>query len=141
MKLSEIITAYEADRPAASVLPIEDVRRLLKSAVRFYCGYATLRSVDPAPEDRDAVPVNHTAIDASNSIAATQDFDLNPSEWSIIKPLFDVYVERENASHIEASRAMGVELFCRAVSEIQADVNEREREMPKLAFMEPPISV
>lgn len=128
-------------QPAAVVLPEEDIARLLKTAVRFYCGYATIRSTAPAADIRNDVPVNHTAIDGSNDISGAQDFDLSPSEWSIIKPLFDLYVERENASHIEASRAMGVEIFCRAVSEIQVDVNEREREMPKMAFMEEPFTV
>jgi hypothetical protein len=141
LKLSEIMTAYMAAQPAAVVLPEEDITRLLKTAVRFYCGYATIRSTAPAADIRNDVPVNHTAIDASNEITGTQDFDLDPSEWAIIKPLFDVYVERENASHIEASRAMGVEIFCRAVSEIQVDVNEREREMPKMAFVELAFSI
>src|SRR5690606_27994361 len=98
MKLSEILAAYVAAQPAAIVLPSEDVQRLLKSAVRFYCGYATLRSLPPAAENRNDIPVIHTAIDASSSISGAQDFDLNPSEWAIIKPLFDLYVERENAS-------------------------------------------
>ncbi len=141
MKLSELLAAYAAEPPAAIVLPIEDIQRLLKAAVRFYCGYATIRSAEPTAEHRNDVPVVHTAIDATSDISGTQDFDLNPSEWSIIKPLFDIYVERENASHIEASRALGVDVFCRSVGEIQVDVNEREGSMAKLAFMEEPFTV
>lgn len=141
MKLSEILAAYVAAQPAAVVLPQEDIQRLLKNAVRLYCGYATLRSQSPDAEHRNDVPVPHTAIDATDSISGAQDFDINPSELAIIRPLFDLYVERENASHIEASRALGVELFCRAVSEVQVDIKEYEDLLPKKAFMEEPFTI
>jgi len=69
------------------------------------------------------------------------DIDLNycitDSEWAIIRPLFDLYVERENAIHLEASRGMGVDVFGRSVSEINSDIAQKESELPRLAFDEP----
>lgn len=141
MTLSEIVTGFMEAAPAGMVLGDEDVTRMLRNAVRFYAGYATLRNYPPEPEDRDTVPAIHTAIDASNSVSGDQDFDLTLSEWAIIKPLFDIYVERENATHIEASRGLGVDVFGRTVSEIQVDVNQRELDMVKAASLELPVSI
>lgn len=141
MKLSDIVASFMEAAPAGMVLGEEDVTRMLRNAVRFYAGYATLRNYPPAPDDRDTVPVIHTDIDAGNAADGAQDFDLTLSEWAIIKPLFDIYVERENAVHLEASRGLGVDVFGRTVSEIQVDVNQREMDLPKAAFMEPPVSI
>lgn len=58
-------------------------------------------------------------------------------EWAIIRPLFDLYVERENAIHLEASRGLGVDVFGRTVSEVNLDIMQKEAELPRLAFDEP----
>ncbi len=55
-------------------------------------------------------------------------------EWSTIQPLFELYVERENAIVLEASRVMGVEVYGRSVSEIKNDITQSEKELQKLAF-------
>lgn len=142
MTLSQIVSEYIAAQPAGIVLGEVDITRLLRNAVRLYCGYATLRGSAPTTdEDRDMVPVIHTAIDASNGSTGAQDFDLTLSEWAIIKPIFDLYLEHENATHLEASRGMGVDVFGRSVSEIQADITQREMDLPKAAFLEFPVSI
>jgi hypothetical protein len=142
MLLSDIVEAYMASLPAGIVLGEEEITRNLKKAVRFYCGYAVLKSAPPEDEDEDdTTPPFHTDIDATDSIDSDQDFDLSPSEWSIIRPLFDLYVERENATHLEASRSLGVDVFGRTVSEVTQDINLKEQEMPRAAFMEPFFSV
>lgn len=141
MKLSEIVSAYFASLPAGIVLDRPNVERLLKSAVRFYCGYSTLRSQAPDAEARELVPVQHTPIDATNSISGNQDFDLNPSEYALIKPLFMLYVEHENAQNLEASRAMGLDVYGRAVSEVSQDIRQMEMDMPRMAFFDSVVTV
>lgn len=138
MKLSEIVAAFIDAQPAGIVLDEPDITRLLKNSVRFYCTYATLRNSAPGVDERDAVPVIHTAIDATNDISGTQDFDLTPSEWGLIKMLFDLYLEKENATHIEASRGMGADVFGRTVSEVQGSIEALELNFPKMASMELP---
>ena len=135
MKLSEIVAGFLENMPAGLVVPQETVQRSLKKTVRFYCGFATIRSLELADGEI------HTPIDASDSIAGTQDFDLNASEYAIIRPLFELYVEHENATHLEASRGLGVDVYGRSVSEIQQEIMQREMDFPKLSFMEPPVTV
>lgn len=135
MKLSEIVAAYIENQPAGIVLDEDSITRLLKNAVRFYCGFAAIRSVEL--DDGEI----HTPIDATNAISGAQDFDLNPSELAIIRPLFNLYVEAENAMNLEASRGMGVDVFGRQVSEIQQDIRQYEMDLPRIAFVEPFITI
>lgn len=125
MKLSALVAAYLANPPVGVVLAEPQVARCLKKAVRFYCGFAELASVAPSP------------IDATDSIEGAQDVELTLSEYALIRPLFDLYVELENAASLEASRALGLEVYGRSTSEIHQDIAARESEMPALAFYEP----
>lgn len=131
MRLSELVAGYIDNAPVGMMLDRPFVERCLKNAVRFYCGYAKLKADALAPDQI------HDPIDAANSIDGAQDFELNPSEYAIIRPLFELYVEHENAMQLEASRGLGVDVFGRPVSEIQQDINQREQELPMAAFMEP----
>lgn len=131
MLLSEIVEGYMESPPVGLMLDDAFVARCLKKAVRFYCGWAKLAAL---PVAADAI---HDPIDASNEIAGDQNFDLTPSEYAVIRPLFDLYVEHENAVMLEASRGLGVDVFGRTVSEIAQDILQRETDLPKLAFMEP----
>jgi hypothetical protein len=63
-----------------------------------------------------------------------QDIELTFSELALIRPLFRLYVELENATHLEASRAMGLEAYGRSVAEITSDIKEAEAEMQHKAF-------
>jgi hypothetical protein len=67
--------------------------------------------------------------------------DVTTSEWAIIKPLFSLYVEREQGIMLEASRGLGVDVYGRTTSEIQMDIKQMEDEMPKKAFYHPIVSV
>lgn len=135
MRLSQIVDAYMADIPAGIVLGRTQIERTLKNAVRLFCAYAVIASAPPAEGQA------HTAIDATNSIASGQDFDLSPSEYGIIGPLFRLYVERENAMNLEASRALGLDVFGRQVSEIEQEIRQYETELPSMAFSEPIVTV
>ena len=61
---------------------------------------------------------------------------LSMGEWALIRPLFVLYTERENAMRLEASRAMGLEVYGRAVSEISGDIERMESPdgLPSRAF-------
>jgi len=59
---------------------------------------------------------------------------LTKSELAVISPLFELYVERENALILEASRTLGVEVYGRTVSEINNDIVQKEQDIQHLAF-------
>lgn len=133
MQLSALVAAYMAALPAGIVLDQQQVERNLKAAVRKYCGYATLTNHLPDDPDTDV----HSPVDATNSIAGGQNFDLTPSELAVIEPLFRLYAEMENATSLEASRALGLDVYGRNSSEIAQDIKEKEMDLPRLCFWEP----
>ncbi|MEJ7806815.1 MAG: hypothetical protein WKG03_12960 [Telluria sp.] len=68
--------------------------------------------------------------------------DLTPSEWGIIKPLVALYVERENARALEASRGQGVDVYGRSVSEIDQAITQYETvDLPRMAFSAAPETI
>ncbi|ABO60612.1 hypothetical protein LA345_38995 (plasmid) [Burkholderia vietnamiensis] len=63
------------------------------------------------------------------------DTDITNSEWALIKPLYMLYIERENARALEASRGLGVDVYGRDVSQIEQDIRQYEtQDLPRLAF-------
>ncbi|HEX8590648.1 hypothetical protein [Pseudomonas sp.] len=78
----------------------------------------------------------HTTISADNTVTDDQDFDLTPSEHSIIEPLFRLYCEWENAQAIQVSRANGHEAWGREPSEIQSDITLAEENVEGKAWFE-----
>ncbi len=83
------------------------------AATWFYAGYAAIASA-PA------------TIDESTEISL--------SEWAIIRPLFLLFIEREQALQLEASRGLGIDVFGRSVAEVESDIKNAEVEMPGKAF-------
>lgn len=83
------------------------------------------------------------ALDAEDELAAiTGTIDLTASEWGVIKPLFLLYVERENARALEASRGQGVDVYGRDVNSIEGDIRQYETvDLPRLAFAALPESI
>jgi hypothetical protein len=61
---------------------------------------------------------------------------LTTGEWAIVRPLFALYVEREQAMRLEVSRAVSLEVYGRQVSEVTADiaVMESPEGLPARAF-------
>lgn len=149
MRCSELLAAYLAERPLGNILTDQQVARHLKKAIRLYCGFATLRN---APSDFERVQAEaiaaglpppdfpevgqgiHSPVDATNTFEGAQDFDLTPSEYGLIRPLFELYVELENAMGMEASRSSGIEQYGRSTAEIQAEITQQEELLPKKAF-------
>ncbi|APQ14662.1 hypothetical protein BJP27_24115 (plasmid) [Pseudomonas oryzihabitans] len=96
------------------------------------------------PAEREALPQVpqypprgvdvHSPIDAGNSFTGAQDFDLTPSEYALIRPLFELYVELENAEALEASRSSGMDSWGRSTDAIKSEIQQTEERMPAAAF-------
>jgi len=114
------------ERPAGNLLEEEDVLAQALAAARFYAGYAKIRALDVG----DAAP---SELD--------EDTAISDSEWALIRPLFMLYVERETALQLEASRGMGIDPYGRSASEIAAEIAQAEQDMPHRAFFQPILTV
>lgn len=125
--ISELAAEYaQQDRPAGIIIDDAQVVRQLIAATRLYAAYGALKhGTEPVPTFDDI----------------TEDTLLTLGEWGMIRPLFVLYVERETAVQLEASRAMGVEVFGRTVSEISAEITQYEAMLPEKAFCLPIITV
>lgn len=122
MKISVLVAQHMAVLPIGCVLTEEQVERSLRDATRQYCGHADLES---------GTDVDGQALTGKEP---GQDVVLNTSELSIIRPLWLLYMERENSTALEASRSQGAELFGRSVAEVQMSILEYEMRLPQLAF-------
>lgn len=124
--LNEYATAFSgAERPAGNLLDGDQVVAQAIAATRMYAGYGKLRAfegIDPVP-----------AIDGTTVVSL--------SEWAVLRPLFWLYVERENAVQLEASRGLGVDVFGRDSATIAADIAQAEAELPLKAFCRPVLTV
>ncbi len=112
---------FAEERPAGNLLDEETILAQALAAVSLYAGYtevSSLRDIDPAPALSGAT-------------------DISLSEWALIRPLFLLYVERENALYLEASRGHGVDVFGRSSGEIAGDILQTEAELPHRAFCLP----
>jgi hypothetical protein len=124
-QLAELAQRFaEAERPAGNLLDGQAVLAQLVAATRFYAGFGAIasRAADRLPD-----------IDAQTGI--------NDSQWALIRPLFLLYVERETALQLEASRVMGADPFGRSSSEIAAEITQAESDMPRKAFAMPILTV
>lgn len=156
MLCSALLAAYMQERPLGNILTDEQIARHLKAAIRKYCGYATLRNAPSEFEQTQNAAIEaglvppdlpkygqgiHSPVDATNTFTGEQDFDLTPSEYAIIEPLFRLYVELENAMGMESSRSLGIEAYGRTTPEVQAEIQLREEALPRAAFYCAPISI
>ncbi len=120
--------------PSGNVLSDQQIERNFVKALRQYCGYATLTNVALNDEI-------HSDIGSKVDIENINDFDITLSELAVIRPLFDLYVELENATNLESSRGQGLDVYGRGTGEVQADIREMEANFHKLCFVEAPFTV
>ncbi len=150
------------ERPAGNILDPQQVVAQAIAAVSFYAGYAVLSAnfeiqiaklpvmIMPRPVNSggfnsfytgygNLVPMSLPVI-PDQDIAAPTEYpeitlltDITVSEWALIRPLFLLYIERENAIQLEASRGMGVDPFGRSSSEVAGDIVQMELSMPHSA--------
>ncbi|PSJ15860.1 hypothetical protein [Nitrosomonas supralitoralis] len=114
------------ERPVSVLLDPATVLAQAVVASKFYAGFAELVVNDGTEPPFPAI---------------TENTELSNSEWSVIKPLFVLYIERESAIHQEASRGLGLDVFGRSTSEIAQDIANLELNMPLNAFYQPIVTV
>ncbi|KVN83499.1 hypothetical protein [Burkholderia ubonensis] len=141
------------------VIDDDELARQAINAARTYLAWGRIASVDPVvmadapptypPPDPAAQVVmgyNGTIYDApprrpevptypAPTTPLSADSDITDGEWGIIRPLYLLYVERENARGLEASRGLGVDVYGRTVDQVEADIRQYEtQDLPRLAF-------
>lgn len=161
----------DQDRPIGVVIAPEIVRRQALLAARKFAGCGPIASllppapapVPPCPQSMEErlsledqyffppiygfplYPLQPPRIVAGSPLEpvdwVTEKTVISQSEWAIIRPLFLLYVEREQAIYLEASRSFGAEVFGRSSPEIQQDIDLYEERLPNLAFSQPVITV
>ncbi|MGL5453194.1 MAG: hypothetical protein ACRDBT_12590 [Aeromonas sp.] len=113
--LSELVKRFmEQERGAANILPLESVTAQALAAARYHAGFADIASV------------------AEGDVSDATDITL--SEWAQIRPLFVLYVERETALQLEATRSMGADPFGRSSSEVGGEISQLEADYPRRVF-------
>lgn len=144
---------YNLSRPVGLVVALEQVLQLAVDAFRYYAAYGQIASKarPGAFEDQSAPAVFGDIGAAANTglignppgpaVAAGSDTVITLGEWAIIKPLFVLYVERENAIHLEATRGLGADPYGRSVSEVTADITLAEETAQTRAFFFPIFTV
>jgi len=137
VKLSKFVENYTDELPTGIVLSEEQITRTLIKSVRFYGGYACFTHADDDDDEIHSLLTEEIDLDGAKCL----DLFLTLSEWSIIRPLFDAYIELENATALEATRGQGLEVYGRNTSEIQQEITLLEQDMPKKAFVEPYFTV
>lgn len=127
-KLKELVSDWEEkERPVASLLDTESLIANAVAATRFYAGFSGL-CVEKHGEGHPLVPSFENI---------TGDTEINTSEWALIRPLFLLYVEKEEARQLEASRGMGLDPYGRSSSEVQSEITQYENDLARKAFCVP----
>lgn len=117
--IADLVTRFaDTERPTGNLLDDTTLLAQGLAAARMYAGYARLEA-----DDGTVVPFE-----------VDEDTDLSESEWAIVRPLFLLYVERETALHLEATRGLGLDPFGRSSGEIAGDILAAEAELPHRAF-------
>lgn len=133
--VSDLVAKFATERPVGNLLDTPVLLAQAIAAVSYYAGWADLDVhlaipiADPAP----VPPVAYPAIDGTTVISV--------SEWAMIRPLFLLYIERENALQLEASRGMGIDVFGRSSSEISGDITQIELGFPHAAAYSPVVTI
>ena len=154
MKLGQLAEEYaEARASRGLVLYPDEVAKLAVDAARFYAGYGDIASLSgsstklsSAAGEGAAVPSTADdqytgALPVRGLDAISEGTDVTMGEWAIIRPLFVLYVDKENALRIESSGTMGVQAWGRNSSEIAAEIDREHAELPNRAIIEAVIEV
>jgi hypothetical protein len=145
------------------VLSEADQQKQAINATRFYLGWGTLSSMEPVDPPEPPPPVlydpllgwyggvyggEYIAVGMPTQCPAppvpdpppapvelSLSTDITYSEWALIRPLYMLYIERENARALEATRMQGVDVYGRDVANIEQDIRQyEETDLPRLAF-------
>lgn len=118
----------DQEAPTGLFLSKPNLKELAIQAAKLYSAYGALRThldipiAEPAPDP----PAEYPEINENTTLTV--------SEWGVIRTLFLLYVERETAKQLEASRDSGIDPFGRASSEVSSDITQYEADMPRKCF-------
>lgn len=129
------------EAPDTNMLPPEQVLALALAAVRKYIAYGELAVHRVQREEWErAFKLDHT-IPRPAQIPINEELPIESSEWGVITDLWALYMERDQAKQLEASRGLGVESFGRTSSEVEADIRMEHESLPQRAFWFGPFTV
>jgi hypothetical protein len=153
VNLSELVIEYLKGRsPGWLVLDHDETMACCIDAARYYAAYGDIASISlsnlsgmfpgapapgvtaipPAPDPEPAIV---PSLPVKNLGYIKGETTVSVGEWAVIRPLFVLYAERECAMRLEASRAAGIEVYGRSVSEISQDISVMETEtLPTKSF-------
>lgn len=164
MKLVDLVAGFlSAERTVGQLLDDDVVQAQAVAATRFFAGWAAVASLMPKPVDAAPEPVvfdplaaviypdgkapkrfiEHPGEPVAPTALAdiTLDTELTAGEWALIRPLFLLYCEREQALVLESGRVMGVDVFGRQSSEIGPDIQQAESDFGRKAFVQPVMTI
>lgn len=124
MKVSQLVAQFFAVLPIGCALDEDQVTRNLREAITSYCGYRRLTDAQPGLD-----------------VAGNPDFDLTESEQALIKPLWHLKNDRENAAAFEVSRAQGADPFGRSVADCDAAIEQYLLALPSKSFCYEVVSI
>ncbi|MGB0504533.1 MAG: hypothetical protein ACPGGD_10795 [Thalassolituus sp.] len=120
--ISELVQSY-IDNHDSCMLELDDVLGLAVNAVQYYAGW---KSLEEAEDETYEISVNTV---------------LTAGEWTLINPLFLLYVEKEQATQMESAQVMGITQYGRTSSEVQSDIAAIQESLPRLSFSSEIITV
>lgn len=146
--LSALVDRFEVERPAGVLLDAPTLLAQAIAAATYYSGWADLEAHLAIPVAAPTVPAEYpnsqfiyfgpnisspTPAPRVAYPAITGATEISVSEWALIRPLFLLYIERENSIQLEASRGLGVDVYGRSSSEIAGDITQMEASLPHTA--------
>lgn len=129
------------EAPDTNLLPPKQVLALALAAVRKYTAYGELAVQRLQREAWEEAFKRDASTPRPQAVAIDKDLMVIPSEWAVISDLWSLYMERDQAKQMEASRGLGVDAFGRASSEIEADIRAEHEALPMRAFWFGPFTV
>ncbi len=137
---------YNDERPVGIIVDVPVVIQQAVNAARYFATFGAIESLlsDGALLGADSSDPSNIILGV-NPVPAVEWIDqstaLTMQEWGCIKSLFMLYVERESAVLLEASRTLGADVYGRQTSEIAQEIAQVEQDIPQLAFFQPIISI
>lgn len=112
---SHVDRFIEEERPIGIVIGADVVLAQAVSAASYYATYESIAEQEPGSD-----------VDSETLISA--------AEWEQIRPLFLLYVEREQAKYLESANVMGLMPSGRSLAEIEADIRTEQETLPGKVF-------
>ena len=133
--VTEYVTNYlTREKPNGVIVELEQCLELALSAVRCYAAYGKLSIHKQQMEEYEEARIQDPGVQRPKLVPIDQDLPVTLSEWGVMRPLWLLYVERDRAELLEATKMMGDVSFGRTSSEVAVDITNYEESMPLKAF-------